>query len=213
MYSVRHGRGPDGRRELTLSLGGKRLRDGALREENVSVGVLCTNGSLPREELGEGDIDKPGSGIPDYVTVRNITRPSLPCSPPDRTDLHWAFLAHLNAGYASIASADALRSLLEAYDWGQSPVSQRRIQSITGVSVSPFTRASGGALVRGMRFEVTVNEQQVGGSAEVYLFGRVLREFLAHYLSLNTVLELRFVLSPSGTEVPVHASGGKKCLV
>lgn len=213
LYSVRHSRAPDGHRELTLSFGGKRLREGAIREENMSVGVLCTNGALPREELGEGDIDKPGAGIPDYVSVRNITRPSLPSAPPERTDLHWAFLAHLNAGYASIASADTLRSLLESYDWAKTPVNRRRIESIIDVSVAPFTRVSGGAFVQGMHYVVTVNEEQIGGSAELSLFGQILREFLAHYLSLNTVLELQFVLSPSGTTVPVRPAGGKKCLV
>ena len=44
--------------------------------------------------------------------------------------------------------------------------------------------------MRGMEVELVLDEGKFGGEGEVYLFGAVLNEFLAHYVTLNSFSRL-----------------------
>jgi type VI secretion system protein ImpG len=206
-YAVLYRRGVHNRRDLYLAFGGEQLTDGAdgkskeILQENCSIEAWCTNGILPREEVREGGINKPGANFPDYVTFANITRPTLPLQPPPDDDYLWTFLSHLSSTLTSLSSPDPLKALLRLYDWSGSEGRGRKIESITDVSSKPVDYIVNGSSVRGIEFTVSLLEANFLNSGDVRLFGQILKEFLAQYISINTFIELVFVLKPSAATI------------
>lgn len=198
-YSVQYRKGPDRKRRAYLALGGNQLRDGEIREENLSVQAWCSNGLLPREEVGEGGINRPGPNFPDFAMAANITRPTLPLEPPPDTEYPWMFLSHLGANYTTLASAETLKALLRVYNWSGEEGKNRRIDAITEVSAQPTHMSLEGSIVRGIVFKIHLSEEAFSDIDDIHLFGQVLREFLAQYVSINSYVELECIMQPSGS--------------
>jgi type VI secretion system protein ImpG len=198
------------KRELYITVSGSQLDDHILHEENLSIEAWCTNGVLPREELREGSISKPGADFPDYVMFANITRPTLPCLPPPGKDYLWTFLSHLGATYASFSNPDALKSFLKLYEWSHSEGRSRRIESISDISVQPSEMLHNGGVVRGIELTISMQESGFSDGSDMHLFGEVLREFFTQYISINSFLELVIIGRPSGATLRWNSLKGKK---
>jgi type VI secretion protein, VC_A0110 family len=215
-FAVQYRRGAHNQRDLYLAFGGELLSDGIegkskeIREENCSIKAWCTNGILPREEIREGGISKPGTNFPDYVTFANITRPTLPLSPPAEDDYLWTFLSHLSSTLTSLSSPDTLKALLRLYDWSGSEGRGRKIEAITDVTSRPVDNIVNGSSIRGIEFTVSLLEANFLNTGDVRLFGQILKEFLAQYVSINTFIELVFVLKPSGTAIRWNSLKGTR---
>ncbi|MGB7566299.1 MAG: type VI secretion system baseplate subunit TssF [Chitinivibrionales bacterium] len=215
-FTVQYRRGAHQQRDLYLSFGGELLSNGTggkgneIRQENCSIEAWCTNGILPREELREGGINKPGANFPDYVTFANITRPTLPLSPPAEDDYLWTFLSHLSSTLTTLASPDAFKALLRQYDWSGSEGRGRKIEAIIDVTSKPVDYIVNGSSIRGIEFTVSLSEANFLNSGDVRLFGQILKEFLAQYVSINTFLELVFVLKPSGATIRWNSLKGTR---
>jgi type VI secretion system protein ImpG len=213
-FATQYRYSPGGRRDLYIMLGGHRLGGaGDIREENLSIEAWCTNGIVPREEIREGGITNPGTGFPDYVSFANITRPTLPAMPPKNDDYLWMCISHLGSTYTTLSSPDSLKALLHLYDWSNAEARARRIEAITDVSSKPLERIVNGSALRGVEFTVSLVESQFLDIGDVHLFGQVLKEFLSQYVSVNTFLDLVFVLKPSGDTIRWESLGGKKWLI
>jgi type VI secretion system protein ImpG len=201
-YSWQYRRMPDNRREVYISFGGEMLTGPAaasteLREENCTVQALCTNGILPREEIREGGIKNPGVDFPDFVMLSNITRPTPPLSPPHDEEYLWVFLSHLSSTFTTLSNPATLKALLRLYNWSDSEGRARKIDAISDVSSVPIERIINGSTIRGIEFSVAVAESNFIDRGDLRLFGEVLNEFLAHYISINTFLELALIMKPS----------------
>jgi type VI secretion system protein ImpG len=209
-FAARYRRGPGKKRDLVLSIGGRRKAgETAAAEENLSVETYFTNGSLARDEIREGGVSFPGADFPNAVSFANITRPTLPCPPP--ADEHrWTFLAHLGASYSSLASADRLKAFLKLYDWSESEGRRRRIDAVTEVTLTPAESLVRGSLIRGVRYTVTIEEGAFADTGDLHLFGEVLAAFFSHYVSINALFELEFSLRPSGTTMTWDSLRGKR---
>jgi len=199
-----------GRRAVFLSVGGSQLTGDAVREESLSLEGWCTNGIIPREEIREGGISKPGSGFPDYIMFSNITRPAMPFPPPEVDDYLWAFLSHLGSNYLTLSSAETLKAFLRVYDWSRSESRKRRIEAISEVRSRPVEAMAAGSVVRGIEFTVTVADAEFSDSEDLHLFGMVLKEFLSHYVTINSFLKLTFVLKPSGGRMEWDTLKGRR---
>jgi len=208
-FTARYRRGFGKKRELVLTIGGRKSGGNAIAEENLSVEAYFTNGSLARDEIRENGIAFPGSDFPNAVSFTNITRPTLPCQPPD--DEHrWTFLAHLGASYSSLASAERLKAFLALYNWSGSEGRQRRIGAIKEVSLEPSETLSRGSLVRGIRYRVTIEEAAFADLSDLHLFGEVLAAFFSHYVSINAQFTLEFSVRPSGRSLTWESLRGKR---
>jgi len=203
--------GLDSQRELFITIGGKQAEEGVLSEENLSIEAWCTNGVLPREELREGSITRGGQDFPDFVMFTNITRPTLPCQPPPGEEYHWVFLSHLGATYNSFSSADSLKAFLKLYEWSHSEGRARRIEAISNVEMKPVESLFGGSIVRGIEIAISLQEAEFSDSGDLFLFGEVLKEFMAQYVSINSFLELVLIARPSGRELRWNSLRGRKC--
>ncbi len=213
-FATRFVRTAAGKREMYLITGGSQTTDtGDLREENLSIMAWCFNGEIPRDYIREGGINRPGKGFPDYVRITNITRPTLPCSPPENDNYLWMFQSHLSSTWASLASAEALKNFLKIYDWSRQEGRTRRIEAISEVESSPAETVFNGCSVRGVRVTVTLRETEFRDSGDIHLFGQVLNEFLGQFVSINSFLELVFVQKPSGKTMQWKLGEGKRCLI
>lgn len=210
-YTSHFRQGLDNQRDLFITIGGKQAEEGVLKEENLSIEAWCTNGVLPREELREGTITRGGKDFPDFVMFTNITRPTLPCQPPPGEEYHWVFLSHLGATYSSFSSADSLKAFLKLYEWSHSEGRARRIEAISNVEMKPVEALFGGSIVRGIEIAVSLQESEFADSGDMFLFGEVLKEFMAQYVSINSFLELVLVARPSGRELRWNSLRGRKC--
>jgi type VI secretion system protein ImpG len=210
-YTTHFRQGLDNQRELFITIGGKQAEEGVLKEENLSIEAWCTNGVLPREELRDGSITRGGQDFPDFVMVTNITRPTLPCQPPPGQEYLWVFLSHLGATYTSFSSAAALKSFLKLYEWSHSEGRSRRIEAISNVEIQPVESLFGGSIVRGIEMAISLQESEFVDSGDLFLFGEVLKEFLAQYVSINSFLELVIIGRPSGKEIRWNSLKGKRC--
>jgi type VI secretion system protein ImpG len=210
-YTTHFRPGLDNKREMYITIGGKHAEEGVLQEENMSIEAWCTNGVLPREELRDGTITRGGQDFPDFVMFTNITRPTLPCAPPPGEEYIWVFLSHLGATYSSFSSAESLKSFLKLYEWSHSEGRARRIEAISTVAINPVESLFGGSIVRGIELAISLQEAEFVDSGDMYLFGEVLKEFLAQYVSINSFLELVIIARPSGKEIRWNSLRGKKC--
>jgi type VI secretion system protein ImpG len=215
-FATQYRYAPDGRRDLYISLGGDQLSSAAsseIREENLSIEIYATNGILPREEIREGGILNPGTNFPDYVSFSNITRPTLPSQPPKNDEYLWSCITHLSSTYSTLAEPETLKALLRLYDWSHSEGRSRRIDAITDASSRPVERIVNGSALRGVEFTVALVESNFLDIGDIHLFGQVMKEFLSQYVSINTFLDLVFVLKPSGAELRWQSMDGKKWLI
>ena len=212
-FATRTIRTAGGKKELMLILGGATEDKELTTQENLSILAWCANGEIPRDHIKEGDIKNPGRDFPDFAQINNITRPTLPFSPPDDSQFHWMFQAHLSSTWASLASADTLKSFLKMYDWSGHEGRARRITAISEVQSEPAEAVISGCPVRGVRVTVTLRESDFKDSGDIHLFGLVLNEFLCQFVSINSFIELVFKLKPSDATMQWNSTRGKRCLI
>lgn len=210
-FTTHYRQGLDNQRVLYLTIGGKQAEEGILQEENLAIEAWCTNGVLPREELRDGSITRGGQDFPDFVMFTNITRPTLPSQPPPGEEYLWVFLSHLGSTYASLSTAESLKSFLRLYEWTHGEGRSRRIEAIAKVEINPVESMLAGSIVRGIEYAVSLQEAEFVDSGDMFLFGEVLKEFLAQYVSINSFLELVIIGRPSGKEIRWHSLRGKRC--
>jgi type VI secretion system protein ImpG len=144
------------------------------------------------------------------VRIANITRPTLPSPPPSDSTFLWHFLAHLGSTYASLASAESLQALLRVYDRSGKVDRSRRIEAISGVRTEPVDTIFRNAVIRGMRLTVIMNENEAGDTGQLRLFGDVLASFFRQYASINSFVQLRIELSPSGKQLDWEPLDGSR---
>jgi type VI secretion system protein ImpG len=173
-------------------------------EETLSIELLCTNRSLP-EQLGVGDVCIPTAETPAGVPFRNITPVTRPQRPPLGTELSWRLVAHLAAARRSLADIEALRTMLETYNFqleSDHPVgraNQARIEAIQSVTHKTVTRVVRGAAVRGTRYTLTLDQTAFASEGDAFVFGTVLNHVFATHAPANSFSELELLLKPRNT--------------
>lgn len=213
-YSSRHVQMASGKREMYLVTGGNQTNiQNDIREENLSIMAWCSNGEIPRDYIRVGGINKQGKGFPTDVRIKNITRPTLPHTPPNEKNYMWIFQSHLSSTWASLATAESLKNFLKIYNWSGQEGRMRRINSIEDVKSIPSEMIMKGCPIRGVQIIITLRESAFKDSGDIHLFGQILHEFLGQFISINSFLELEFIQKPSGKILQWEPKEGKKCLI
>lgn len=199
-YATSRRVGPGDRPEVYLSLSDAQLRAlSNVPAETLSMEVRCTNGTLPREAIKEGMINRLAPDVPDIVTPRNLTQPTLIRHPPnqDQEDFFWKLISHWSMNYQSVASEDALVGLLALYDWTDSGANRRRLEGIREVDWAPKEVVDHGAVLRGAEVTMEVEEGHFADEGDLCLFGLVMSRFFSMYATINSFVHLVIVTSPS----------------
>jgi type VI secretion system protein ImpG len=163
--------------------------------ETLSLTLTCSNRQLP-SKLKIGDVSAATGTSPNFARFRNIVRPT-PSIPPSLTgDLHWKLLSHLALNYLTLIDVDALRRVVGLYhfrarvDRQAESAMKLLVEGIKAVTSAPATRLLEGSPIRGILIGVDLDEDNFGGEGEAYLFGSVLNEFFAQYVTLNAFCRL-----------------------
>lgn len=204
-FSFKHGRkkelryfttsarfGPTGRFGMMVNVNPLDQSTDDLASETLSLDLLCTNGSLPREKLQEGMINKLAEGTSTVARPTNLTQPTLILYPPIRQQkqFFWKFISHWSLNYQTIASREGLQGVLELYDWTTNEANNRRIAGIQTVSWKPKELVSRGMVRRGVEVIIQVQEDHFADEGDVALFGFVMSRFLASYATINSFVHL-----------------------
>ncbi len=188
-----------------IALGSPRDAPLRLEERTLSVELTCTNRALPGK-LRIGEVSLPTPASPTLARFTNLLPVSQPIRPPLGSELLWRVIAHLALVKRSLAEPDLLASVLGLYNFqafGDEPVGRantRRIEAVRAVEVEPSRQLFQGAIVRGQRTLVELEESGFVGPGDLFLFGWVLDELFAANLTLNAFHALRVRQNPSKTE-------------
>jgi len=164
--------------------------------ETISIDLTASNRNLP-SRLKVGDVRVPTAGSPEFARFRNITSISRALRPPLGRGLHWRLISHLSLNYLSLRSVEALRGILELYnfqalyDRQAARENTLRLQGLVALQCRPLERLVRGAPLRGTSIALEMNEDHFAGEGDMYLFATVLNEFFALYASLNSFTELK----------------------
>lgn len=204
------------RYELSIALDGLEPdRRGELPTETLSLDLLCTNGTLPRERLREGEISRADANVTDLASFENITRPSLILYPPirEKRNFFWKLIAHWSLNHRSVATRDAVSGLMELYDWTDDKANQRRLDGLREVSWSGKERMHRGAIYRGGEVAVKVHEDNFTNEGDAALLGLILSQTFEMYATLNSFVDTTLELIPSGRRYSWTSKNGQQPLL
>ncbi len=188
------------------------------RVETLSISLTCTNGQLP-EKLQFGDISVETSDSPALLTFQNVIPPTFYTEPPQGRNVLWKFLSHLSINFLSVATTDNLRELLMLYtleegrDRTRTSASQREIQGIKDVSVSPVRRLVRGNMLQGQRIELKVNREYFASMGNLLLFCTILDHFFGAYSAMHTFTQTEVRETITGEVLTWPQRMGARCLV
>ena len=171
--------------------------------EIVSAELTCINRQLT-EQLRLGDIKIPTSNSPEVARFRNITNVTPTIHLQLGGSLHWKLISHLTLNRLSIATKEALQGILSLYNFqsfsnrGSVIENEKRINSIVKVNGIQKNRLYRGIPIRGTEIQVDIQENQFLSEGDMYLFCRVLNEFLALYSTINSFTQLSVKGAGSG---------------
>jgi type VI secretion system protein ImpG len=163
--------------------------------ETVSLELTCSNRNLA-EKLRVGDIRNATSSSPEFCTFRNIIPASPSVTPPLGAGLHWHLVSNMALNYVSLASVDALRTILYTYDFRVSydrraeRESRLRLDGLVDARVEPVDLLHRGMPIRGLRTHLDMRESNFAGEGDMYLLASVLNVFLALFASVNSFHQL-----------------------
>jgi type VI secretion system protein ImpG len=186
--------------------------------ETLSIKTLCTNGFLA-EQLKVNDIQSITDRLPFFVTVRNICAPNQTLLPPLTSDLLWRLLSHININHVPLTNAQSLRELLQlyvfetGYNRKSEQISKKRINGIANVCAKPKHRIISGALFHGQHIELETSEDHFSSEGDLFLFGCVLHDFFADYVSMNNFTSLTIKKMIHGDEFKWQSKFGNRYMI
>lgn len=172
--------------------------------QQLSITALCTNRHLPMSmPVGVGRTDFHLDINAPVVATRALTSPTEPIASVAHGEMGWRIISHLALNYLSLVDtnpeegAAALRELLRLYaeipGHPQANASLKKlIAAVLHVTTKPIIRRvlTPGpiAFARGLEVTVEVRESEFTGNS-AFLFGAVMEQFFAKYVSINSFTE------------------------
>ena len=163
--------------------------------EVISLDLTCTNGALP-EKLRVGDLKLPTSEAAGFARFKNVGRITRFAPPPLGKNMLWRLISHWSLNYMSMTRIESLRNILALYnfhaffDRRAAQENELCMQGLVRTKSSPEERFYKGRPIRGLSLELEIQESNFAGDGEIYLLGRVLREFFALYATINSFVRL-----------------------
>lgn len=177
--------------------------------EYLSCDLTCTNGNDPRRNLQEHQLNAFKTDEFKHICPDNITRPTPMYNPPERSDYNWALLANLSLNYRTLTNLDTLKQLFRTYDWSDSEANRKYCNGIEMITTKTINKVQHGALVQGVKFSLTMNEEYFPTRADIYLFGLILHQLFCMYTNINQLVITQVICHPSTKEFIWEQSGTK----
>ncbi|WDP92877.1 MAG: type VI secretion system baseplate subunit TssF [Desulfobacter sp.] len=160
--------------------------------EILTIHQTCTNRDLPsRLPFGDkrGDFTMELAAPADKIIC--LVKPTPTLRPFMGRSLQWRMISHLSLNYISIVEGgeDALKEILNLYDFQGSATTKQQVSGIVSVACRHVTKRVRHAFARGVEITITMDGDKFVGSG-LYLFGAVLERFFAQYVSVNSFSQL-----------------------
>ena len=191
--------------------------------KQLGIDALCTNRDLALNlPLGIGKTDFTIQIGAPVASIHCLVGPTKPRASNAHKDSAWKLISHLSLNYLSLCNSNekegamALRSLLALYCENNDANSRKQVEGLLSITSKPIVRRinSAGPIVfgRGLEITIIVDESAFEGSG-VFLFGAVLAQFFAHYVSLNSFTETVLSTTDRGEVMRWTAKVGQRNLL
>jgi type VI secretion system protein ImpG len=183
--------------EVFLSLVDGREAPYASSLRQLGMRLLCSNRDLPLHmPVGKGSTDLMLDTDAPVRSIRCVAGPTRPRAAMAEGQAAWKLVSHLQLNYLSLLEhedgAAALREMLLLYSDEYDAASRRLIEGLREVRSSPIVRrlpiAGPVTYGRGLEIRLTCEDQAFEGTG-AFLFGSVMQNFFARYVSLNSFTE------------------------
>jgi type VI secretion system protein ImpG len=165
----------------------------------LGIRALCTNRHLPIQMArGVGRTDFSMDVNAPIASIRCLAGPTIPRPSPAEGRFSWRLISHLALNYLSLLDAErqdgagGLRDILKLYADASDRQIARQIEGVLSVKSRPVirrVRTPGPiAFARGLEIALNFDELAFEGTG-VFIFGAVLEQFFAKYVSLNSFTE------------------------
>lgn len=164
----------------------------------IALDVWCTNRDLPiLMPLGTASdfLIEESLPVKSIKLIKKLTRPKEAID--DQNSL-WSLLNLMRLNYASLLNlvdnegTQYLKEMLSSFPHDKNDLLRQNIDAVTNVRIQPTKKLIRDGLhsgiVRGLKVELTIDEGLMGG-VHPFLFGSVLRYYLASIISVNSFLE------------------------
>ena len=209
--------------ETCLTLVDQRYRnrdlDAIPDEETLVVRALCCNRNIPdRLPFGGGAPKFRPIAEPLIDTATALLAPTSTVRPELEGASRWQFIRHLNLEHFSGDDAcDRLKSVLQLYDFRQTPESQTLVEGIETVELRGVAARVGrgvrSGVTQGTEIRVTFSRPRYAGTS-IYLFSAILDQFFAQFAQLNSFTRLRIRLAGHNRDYHVWpARAGERELI
>lgn len=165
----------------------------------LAITALCTNRDLPLQmPLGAAKTDFTLDSAAPIEAIRCLKGPSKPYSPLREGARGWLAVSHLSLNYLSLLNGNerdgavALREMLDLYASIGDTGMKKQVEGVRSIRVRPTVRRFPlpGPIAFGRGLEIVLDVDELafqGGSA--FLFGSVMEQFFARYVSINSFTE------------------------
>jgi type VI secretion system protein ImpG len=183
--------------EVFLSLVDGREAPYASNLRQLGMRLLCSNRDLPLHmPVGKGSTDLMLDTDAPVRSIRCVAGPTRPRAAMAEGQAAWKLVSHLQLNYLSLLEHDdgaaALREMLLLYSDEYDAGSRRLIEGLREVRSAPIVRrlpiAGPVTYGRGLEIRLTCEDQAFEGTG-AFLFGSVMQNFFARYVSLNSFTE------------------------
>ncbi|HKX63484.1 MAG TPA: type VI secretion system baseplate subunit TssF [Verrucomicrobiae bacterium] len=165
----------------------------------LGVRALCTNRHLPIQMArGVGRTDFSMDVNAPVASIRCLAGPTIPRPSPAEGRFSWRLVSHLALNYLSLLDAEkqdgagGLRDILKLYADATDRQIARQIEGLLSVRSKPVVRRvrTPGPIAFARGLEITLNFDELAFEGTgVFIFGAVLEQFFAKYVSLNSFTE------------------------
>ena len=167
--------------------------------KQLAVETLCTNRDLPLQmPVGKGSTDFTLQIAAPVKGVRVRAGPTSPRASHAEGDASWRLISHLSLNYATLLDLDerhgagALREMLRLYADHADPSVRQQVEAVRNIAMRPIVRRVPGpgpiTFARGLEVTLTVDETSFSGAGAM-VFGHVMEQFFARYVSVNSFTE------------------------
>lgn len=169
-------------------------------DEIVSMRLICTNKD-EAAKLKIGDICVRTEVIPDTVTFKNISRPSITLRPNIDQSQHWTTISTLSLNYLSLLNKNALAQILRNYNFSARYSKQaessllKMINGIERFETEPAQQLYENLYIKGLQSTLHIDQSAFNSEGDLYLFGTVLAHFYSLFATVNSFHNLVIINS------------------
>lgn len=172
--------------------------------DTLSLELTCTNRDLPSMlsyGLAGGDLFLEGGALVKQISF--LRKPSPTYRFERGRGAHWRLISHLSLNHLSLSQKgiEAFQESLRLYDLPRSAINEKILSGVVAIDHQSTSKWMTGkpfaCLARGIEITLTINEDNFVGSG-LHVFSKILDQFFALYVSINSFTQVRLKSSKSG---------------